>query len=336
MKDKIILIQDFPARVAGFAQPYTVEVPKNYLIESLFIREEHTITDDGLGAAPAYTQDAGLRQSALIEFETEADTPVFVTGRSLSHYNQICNGVLDDVEATPAAIGAAHTLVHVQRLPFADMQAASLPAKLETMFLGLGRTTANLRVTPAAVNQMMINGVGGTVAITGQHFSVFAKVIEMNDEAERQLFRDAQVFQLRIREEIETIMAPTPYAPFLNKHVNRGHQTLAFMSMMTDNDTRSPDMPLSFGVTVADIPLLPVPTPEELITRLNYEDRGFVPPDGVHYINLDQGHNHEAAPWTIGSENFSLNRAVNAPAGTGLMHVTHIEKANARYQKKAQ
>jgi hypothetical protein len=340
MKEKIIRIHDWQARVSVAPaevglEPYEVEVPRNYLIECLYLREEIAIQDDGAGAAPTYNNDAGIRLSARIEFETETDTPIAASGRMLTHYNQLCNAVDDDIEATPAAIGALHEIVHVTRIPYADYMAKSLPAKLETMFLGLKRTTANFRATPSATAQIMTAGAGGAVAMILSHFTLFAKVIELTTKEEVELFKKAQRYQLRIREEAQEIVpaAGLVFAPFLNKHMNRGNQTLGFMTMCTDAEVRTPDMPDQFGVNIGDIPYFPVPCPEELITKEVMDESGYAIPDGIHYLNLDKSHNHESAPWTVGTENFYLNRAING-AGAGLFRVLHIEKSSARYREE--
>jgi len=341
VKEKIISIHDFePVLAAGLGgRARKIEIPRNFLFRALMIVTTALLADDGGGAAPVYAQDAHLRMMDRVQLKTDADMPINANHRALVRsVLEPMHGVEDDFILDPAAgtIGADHTIVHTTRIPFCDeTPGTSKTAQVATMLRSWARKTLDFSIfTPANVDEMLVNGMGGVVTLTELEYRVYAHVYELTS-AEQAMFDKSTKDQLRMIDDFEQIAAARAYAPFLNKDLDRGEQVLSIGLMATDDGVRDPLQLETVGLQLANLPNLPEAIPTALLKSMNVLERRYDAPDGIYWIDLDGERSHASAPKTTNLEQFRLPYSAAGPAGApgtfAGLNLVMLERGNAKY-----
>lgn len=341
MQEKIIHIHDWdpilPASLGG--QVRKVDLPRNFLYDSLLLMQTAIIVDDGGGGNPVYTEDAEDRMVDRVRVVIEGDTPIDIYNRLLQKaVVEPMEGVANDINQQTAGLaGATHTLQIVNKIPFVDGFAKTLEAKVSTMVRSWARRTFRFELTtPAALNEIMANPGVGAVALTNITYRLYAIVAEI-DDTEKEIFDKALSKMLRITDDFEEWIAARANAVFNNQNLNRGHQALSVRMMVTDGtapiQTRSQTDVTDFSLKIGDDDFIParLPYAVQKVENVWEKETGFDAPNGIIGINLDKEKTHASAPFTTNLEDFKLWFTAIAPAATGRLDLALMEKAEARY-----
>lgn len=338
MRERTIPFQPIVVQIPGVfgLQVPTFHLPRGYLYRSLHLFVEAVITDNGAGAAPAYSQDAAFRTLSRVRIKTHADTPWDLSGRMLKLVGEYEDKVAADVALVPpaGAIGGVHVIDTSYEINFEDQFAAE-PAKFETGIKSWGLSVFDLEaVTAAVMGDMMVPGIGGALAFTSIAIEGFAKVFEVTEE-EKDLLDKGKVSLKRMIEQNDPFAVAVAMRTFRNQNLHRGLVTSRLYGMVTDTiggiaGVRVDGLILRTRAHHKNVELIRE-QPGIFLQQDTTQRLGFNALAGMYLWDFDQEGAHLSSPVSTEEDDFTMEFSNAAPVAAAQLVVVQEEIAPAQY-----